>query len=72
VLNVTKLVATCIKIAAHLGLTWESIQDFDAFTSSATTELQRLVIDKENFFLLAWWDTHRHPGAPGDQHPDLR
>jgi HK97 family phage major capsid protein len=53
-LNVTRQTAVCIKIAAHLGLTQESIADFDAFTSSATTELQRLVIDKENAFLLAW------------------
>ncbi|MGB5113547.1 MAG: phage major capsid protein [Mycobacterium sp.] len=53
-LNVTKLTATVVKIAAHLGLTWESVQDFDAFTSAATTELQRLITDKENAFILAW------------------
>ena len=38
VLNTTKIIATVSKIAATLGLTWESIQDADAFTSSATTD----------------------------------
>jgi hypothetical protein len=68
-LNVTQLVATAVKLAAHLGLSWESMSDFDAFTSSATTELQRLVIDKENEFILAWLNTagiltHAAVGTP--------
>ena len=53
----TKLIATAAKIAAHLALSWESIQDWDAFTSSATTELQRLVIDEENAQILGWLNT---------------
>lgn len=57
VLNTTKITATVSKIAAHLGLTWESIQDWDAFTASATTELQRLIIDEENAQILSWLNT---------------
>jgi Phage capsid family len=67
-LNTTKLVATAVKIAAHLGLTQESIFDFDAFTSSANTELQRLVIDAENAQVLGWLNTAgilTHPAATG-------
>ena len=57
VLNTTKLIATAAKIAAHLALSHESLQDWDAFTSSATTELQRLVIDEENAQILGWLNT---------------
>ena len=53
----TKLIATAAKIAAHLALSWESVQDWDAFTVSATTELQRLVIDEENAQILGWLNT---------------
>lgn len=73
-LNVTRLVATCIKIAAHLGITQESLADFDAFASSATTELRRLVIDKENAFLLAWFDVTgvlEHPATNTPTFDDL-
>jgi HK97 family phage major capsid protein len=56
-LNTTKITAAAVKIAAHLGLSWESIQDWDAFTASATTELQRLVIDEENTQILSWLNT---------------
>ena len=69
VLNTTKVIATVSKIAAHLGLTWESIQDLDSFTASATTELQRLVIDEENAQILSWLNatgilTHTAATAP--------
>jgi hypothetical protein len=57
VLNTTQVTASAEKIAAHMGLTWESIQDWDAFTASATTELQRLVIDAENSLILSWLNT---------------
>jgi hypothetical protein len=57
VLNTTKITATVQKIAGHLGLTWESIQDWDAFTASATTELQREVIDEENAMILSQLNT---------------
>ena len=69
ILNTTKLIATAAKIAAHLGLTWESQQDLSSFTSSATTELQRLVIDEENRQILSWLTlagilTHPAAAAP--------
>jgi hypothetical protein len=57
VLNTTKIVATVQKIAATLGLSWESIQDWDSFTASATTELQREIIDEENSMILAQLNT---------------
>jgi hypothetical protein len=57
VLNTTKIIATVQKIAGHLGLTYESIQDFDAFTASATTELQREIIDEENAMILSQLNT---------------
>jgi capsid protein len=57
VLTTTQITASAEKIAAHMGLTWESIQDWDAFTASATTELQRLVVDAENSLILSWLNT---------------
>jgi HK97 family phage major capsid protein len=57
VLNVSQQTATEVKIAVHLGLMWKSANDFDAFTQAATTELQRLVIDKESSKILNWLDT---------------
>jgi hypothetical protein len=56
-LNTTKVIATVSKIAAHMGLTWESIQDWDSFTASATTELTRLISDEENAQILSWLNT---------------
>jgi hypothetical protein len=78
-LNTTTLIATAVTIAAHLGLTWQSITDWDAFTASATTELQRLVVDKENASILGWLNTTgilTHPAtaapvAPASSYSDI-
>ena len=78
-LNTTKLIATAVKIAANLGLTWESIADWDAFTASATTELQRQVIDAENTQILGWLNTTgilthaatAAPVAPASSYSDI-
>jgi HK97 family phage major capsid protein len=48
-----KLVAPAVKLAAHLALSREIIEDWDAFHQYATAELYRQVIDVENAELLA-------------------
>ena len=53
VFNTTKVITVAQKIAAHTGISWESIQDWSAFTSSVTTELVRQVVDNENYQLLS-------------------
>lgn len=52
VLNTTAQTVTAVKIAAHLGLGYESIQDFTNFQSYATTELVKQIEDAENDQLL--------------------
>lgn len=51
-LVVDKLVATAVKLAAHLALSREIYADWDAFSQYALQELQRQVIDVENAELL--------------------
>jgi HK97 family phage major capsid protein len=53
----TALTATAVKIAAHTGISWESIHDWDAFTQSMLTELTRQVVDAENQQILTWLNT---------------
>lgn len=53
VLNATSSVATAVKIAAHFGLSYETIADFPAFQSYAQTEVIRQVMDIENAQLLS-------------------
>jgi HK97 family phage major capsid protein len=48
-----KLVATAVKLAAHLALSREIIEDWDAFHQYATAELYKQVVDVENAELLA-------------------
>ena len=48
VMNTTKIIVTCQKLAAHTGLSWESINDWDTFSSFVRTELTRQVVDLEN------------------------
>lgn len=52
VMNTSNVIATAQKIAAHTGISWESINDWSAFTASVNTELMRQVVDVENAFLL--------------------
>ena len=51
-LVVDKLVATAVKLAAHLALSREIYSDWDSFSQYSLQELQRLVIDTENLQLL--------------------
>ena len=48
------------KIACHAAISWESMTDFDAFTSYFTGELQRQVINVENDELLNGAGTTGH------------
>jgi HK97 family phage major capsid protein len=43
-----KVTVAALKLAVHAGISWESINDFDAFTTAVRTELMRKVIDVEN------------------------
>jgi HK97 family phage major capsid protein len=52
-LNVTKLLATAVKLAGHLALSREIYDDWDAFSNYALIELQKQVIDVENTQLLS-------------------
>jgi HK97 family phage major capsid protein len=44
----TKVVIPALKLAVHAGVSWESMNDWDAFTTAVRTELMRKVIDVEN------------------------
>ena len=48
------------KIAVHVGISWESLQDWEAFRASVTTELTNRVIDVENSELRAGDGTTGH------------
>jgi HK97 family phage major capsid protein len=48
----TSEIAHVQKIAAHVGVSWESLQDWEAFRAAVTTELTNRVIDVENAELL--------------------
>jgi HK97 family phage major capsid protein len=52
VLATDKVTATPVKIAAHTAVSYESMQDFDAFTSYVLTEMNRQIIDVENAEIL--------------------
>jgi HK97 family phage major capsid protein len=47
----TQQVATARKIAAHVGISWESFNDYAAFVSSVQGELMRCIVDAENLQL---------------------
>jgi HK97 family phage major capsid protein len=47
----TQQVATARKIAAHVGISWESFNDYDAFVASVQGELMRAIVDAENLQL---------------------
>jgi HK97 family phage major capsid protein len=47
----TQQVAAARKIAAHVGISWESFNDYAAFVSSVQGELMRCIVDAENLQL---------------------
>jgi HK97 family phage major capsid protein len=51
-LNVDKLVAAAVKVAATLALSREIYDDWNSFSQYALAELQRITIDAENLQLL--------------------
>lgn len=52
VLNTDKVIVQMEKIAAHTGVSWESLQDWPAFLSYVTGEVFREVVNVENQELL--------------------
>jgi hypothetical protein len=46
------MTAHAVKIAAHNGLSWEIVNDFEAFQSYCGSELYKQIIDVENAQLL--------------------
>jgi HK97 family phage major capsid protein len=50
--NVDALTATAVKIAGHVGLTWEILNDWEAFSAYSGTELYLRLIDAENAELI--------------------
>ncbi len=48
----TALTVTAQKIAAHVGLSYEALSDFDVFSNYVRIELQRQVIQTENYEVL--------------------
>jgi HK97 family phage major capsid protein len=46
--TLTKQIVTALKLAAHAGISWANIQDYDAFTTAVQNELLKRVIDLEN------------------------
>jgi len=51
-LPATKLITTALKLACHVGVTWESISDVEAYTSAVQNTLLKTVVDLENEQLL--------------------
>jgi HK97 family phage major capsid protein len=52
VLNTDALTLPASKVAGHVGLSYEIVNDFEAFHQYAVIELQRQVVDQENQQLL--------------------
>ena len=49
VMPATPKIATCRKIAAHTGISWEAYSgDYPAFVTAVQTELMKVVVDAEN------------------------
>lgn len=53
VLNTTSATYTAIKLAAHVGISYETLSDFGAFQGYAQNELMKQIQDVENTQLLA-------------------
>ena len=56
----TPQTVTAQKIAAHVGVSWESISDWDTFTQFVQQELMRRVVGVENHELLLGDATSGH------------
>jgi HK97 family phage major capsid protein len=56
----TSLTLTAIKLAAHVGISYESLSDFPAFLGYAETELTRQLQDVENTELISGSGTSGH------------
>jgi hypothetical protein len=52
VMNTTHKIIAAVKISAHVGVSWESVQDYESFTASVQIELVRQVVDTENLELI--------------------
>lgn len=50
--NTDKILLPMLKLAAHIGTSWESLQDFDSWQQYTTGELARQIYDVENAQLL--------------------
>ena len=48
VMPAIKQITTALKLACHAGVSWENIQDYEAFTTAVQQELLKRVIDVEN------------------------
>ena len=59
-LQIDNVIASVQKIAAHAGISWESLRDYDMFTQYLQQELLRQVIDAENAELLLGAGTTGH------------
>jgi HK97 family phage major capsid protein len=60
VMNTDKVVLPMEKVAAHVGIGWESISDFPAFLTYTTSELFREIVNVENLELLSGDGTAGH------------
>ncbi|WP_158087191.1 phage major capsid protein [Mycobacterium aquaticum] len=60
IFNTDKVVATAQKIAAHTGISWESLTDWSAFAEYCQVELMREVVNLENAELIAGDGTTGH------------
>ena len=58
--NTDKVIATAQKLAAHTGISWESLTDWDAFNAYVQTEIMRQVVNVENAELLSGDGTTGH------------
>lgn len=60
VFNTDKIVATAQKLAAHTGISWESLSDWDGFNDYVQNEITRQVVNVENAELIAGDGTTGH------------
>ncbi|WP_111511775.1 phage major capsid protein [Mycobacterium kyogaense] len=60
VFTTDRVLATVQKIAAHAGVSWEIIQDWESFFSYVQTELAAQVVDVENAEILSGAGTTGH------------
>jgi HK97 family phage major capsid protein len=60
VLNMTSQTLTAVKLAAHIGISYESLSDFPAFLGYAQVEMTRLLQDVENAELISGSGTGGH------------